>query len=369
MEENIKMANSATSADQKVAPRSVLYEIPKNIIAKYLCFGIPAALLIGAYLHMAMRYNKIWLFDTIVHERGKYTLLEVILYFRHFIWELPIKTVYALFIVGAFYFFGNKGAVTKDTGSSYISLHKIVISGILALVVGLTAFLMTANTYGFVEAFTGLLQSRISEIKPLTVGSHWRNHFLSNIVMYASTISVILMYRIYAEKGKWGKRRFSFLLPLTIMLFILITFIFGINLDPFNIPSYLGHQLREVFGSDLTITMLLSLGILIHLEGRYDTGKTTNRMNNDTKKPRQTVVCFLISSIIAISLSLFLIIKVLATDISSEMAKLGSTAGWSKMDLFAWHFFEHSLDYIYTGCLVYFLYLLTLKIERGKRFV
>ena len=42
-------------------------------------------------------------------------------------------------------------------------------------------------------------------------------------------------------------------------------------MDPFHTPSYLGHQLREIFGSDLPITMLLAIGILAFLEDRYDT--------------------------------------------------------------------------------------------------
>ena len=62
----------------------------------------------------------------------------------------------------------------------------------------------------------------------------------------------------------------------------------------------------------------------------------------------------------------FLILKVLRLDTQGEIHKLGNTAGWSKLDLFAWHFFEHSLDYVYTAALVAFIYLMTLKLEMRR---
>jgi hypothetical protein len=327
---------------------------------------VPIVLLIGAYIHMAFRYDKIWLFNTIVHERGKYTLLEVIFYFRHFLWELPIKTVYAFFLVGTFFYFGRPETSLKDGRAAPVLPRQIIISIFLALATGVLAFLMTTKAYGFHEALAGLIQSRISELKPLAIGSHWRNHFLSNIVLYLTSISSVLLYRLIEQKGAWQKRRFGFLLPLTAAFFVIVTLLFGVNLDPFQVPSYLGHQLREIFGTDLTITMLLSIGILIHLESKFDSGNIQIERKENVIW-RKNILYIICSGVPAVLISSFLVLKVLTLNIKGEMAKLGSTAGWSKVDLFAWHFFEHSLDYFYAGALVYFLYLTLLKIDREKR--
>lgn len=329
---------------------------------KWLCWAIPAVLLIGAYIHMAFRYQSFWLFNTIVHERGKYTLLEVIFYFRHFIWELPMKTIYAFLLVGSFFYFGNPRSDNKSAPAGLIPYHNIVISGLLVLIVGGLAFYMTANIYGLHEALSGLFQSRTSELRPLVVGSHWRNHFLSNIVLYTTSITIILLYRLIINRGFWQKRKFGILLPITAASYILVTISFGINLDPFQIPSYIGHQLREIFGTDLTITMLLTIGILIHLEQKYDNCHYVKPTNTACRRKTLGYISWCL--IVSIIISLFLITKVLTLDMNSEMAKLGSTAEWSKIDLFAWHFFEHSLDYIYTCALVYCIYLMALSKEQ-----
>lgn len=357
----MKMVNSEESTSNQVNN----IEFNKRLIAMIICFGIPIILLIGAYIHMGFRYERLWLFDTIVHERGKYTFLEVILYFRHFLWELPMKTLFACMLVGIFYYFG-KFSLSRELNQYYvIPFRPIILSGIIALIIASVAFFMASSEHGFKEALLGFCQSRSSELRPLQYGSHWRNHFLSNIVLYCSSVVTVLLYRIFVNGGHWERRRFWFLFPLAAGLFILITIIFGFTMDPFQTPSYLGHQLREIFGSDLSITMLLTMGILIHLEGKYDINENRSRPI-DKKKQNKLMKYAFFWSVPAVVLSLFLILKVLNLDMSGEMAKLGSTEGWTKLDLFAWHFFEHSLDYTYASALVVFLYLGTLKIEVRK---
>jgi len=315
---------------------------------------------------MAFKYDQLWLFDTIVHERGKYNLLEVIFYFRHFLWELPMKTLFAFILVGIFYYFGNPFPEEQMNKNIPIPSRVILWSGLIALLIACIAFMMTTLEHGFKEALLGFFQSRASELRPLQYGSHWRNHFLSNIVLYCTSVAAVLLYRLIINEARCHKRTFWFLFPLSAGFFILITLIFGFTMDPFQTPSYLGHQLREIFGSDLTITMLLTIGILICLEEKYDITSVRDRLLGETnrKKLLRHVLFWLIPAVI---ISLFLIFKVLNLDISNEMSNLGSTEGWTKIDLFAWHFYEHSLDYLYSSALVVFVYLTTLRIEMRRR--
>lgn len=354
-------------SDDSIEPEHFIPEntIAKQAIIRIICFGIPILLLVCAYIHMAIHYERLWLFNTIVHENGKYTLLEVIFYFRHFLWEAPIKISYAIFLVGLFFFYGNPISDGNIDHKMSIPNYLIVLGFFIALIIVGIAFVFAADQFGFHEALNGLLQYRRSENSALMFGSHWRNHFLSNIVLFSTSACCIILFRTFIGHGKWTIRRPAKVFYVGAALFVLATIFFQMNLDPFTIPSYLGHQLREIFGTDLSITMLLSLGLLFYLESRYDVGskevKTDGRVY--TKKALYLLAAW---GIPAMAATLFLIIQILNLNIGSEMAKLSGTQNWTKIDLFAWHFYEHSLDYIFILLLVGSLYLLALRIEMHK---
>jgi hypothetical protein len=165
--------------------------------------------------------------------------------------------------------------------------------------------------------------------------------------------------------GYWKNRRFSILLPASLLIFVFFTFLFGLTNDPYVTPSYLGHQLREIFGSDLSITMFLALGLLIHLENKYDQGRFGEKLieTPDSSSNYLQLLGWLMPVLL---IAAFLVVKVLNLDISRNISKLPGTKGWSVFDLFAWHFFEHSLDYAFVLCFVYLLYVLTLRLELKK---
>jgi len=328
-----------------------------------LCFSLPVILLIGAYLYMTVSYQKLSLFNTVVHENGKYTLLEVIFYFRHFSWEMPGKAIYSLFIVGLFYYYGNASAKREKHKGGNIPGSRILISGISVAGILIITVLITVYKFGIIETLHGMLQYRTSEIKPVSFGSHWRNHFLSNIVLFSASAFLICLYRIVCCGG-WVKRKYAGLYFIAGGLFILLSIAFGFSADSFKTPSYLGHQLREIFGSDIPITMLLSAGTLICLELRYDrAGKAAATYQQPTGKSILYLLRWLVPVVL---ISGYIIIRVLSLDISGEMSKLPGAQSWSVPDIFAWHFFEHSLDYIFVVSFVYFLYLLTLRAELTK---
>jgi hypothetical protein len=314
---------------------------------------------------MSLFYEKLWLFNTVVHENGKYTLLEVILYFRHFLWEVPIKGVYSLFIVGTFFYYGKPLVRIDKPQAPNVTARQVLLSGVLAFGVVLLSVFMSASDIGLKDTVMGLFQYRTHELRPLEFGSHWRNHFLSNIVFFSTSAFCVLVYRMVNNGGQWVRRKFSNLLPVSAVIFVVLTLFFGMTMDPFENPSYLGHQLREVFGSDLSITMLLCMAVLIFLEGKYDPGEIDSGRGGQRNYKRNVLflVCWAVPIIFITG---FLVVKVLSLDIGANIESLGHTKGWSVLDLFAWHFFEHSLDYIFVVFNVYFIYLLALRIELKK---
>lgn len=351
-EMNLRPAQSEVRSGQK-----------KAILLK-ICLFIPFILLLGAYIYMAFFYQRLWLFDTIVHENGKYTLLETILYFRHFSWEMPGKAVYCFFVVGAFFYYGNARSQRYGTCKVNVPSGGAAISALIAFGIVAIAVFITIRKYGFEETFIGLLQHRTSELRSPMVGSHWRNHFLSNIVLFSASVFFILVYRLKFCGGYWVKRRLSILFPIATGVFVAVTVYFGFTKDPFETASYLGHQLREIVGSDLPVTMLLAFSVLIYLESKYDDG--VKAVTFDKQKERQKGKLLIGWLLPVFLIAGFLIERVLNLDISGEIATLGNTRNWSVLTIFAWHFYEHSLDYIFVVSLVSFLYLIILKMEFRK---
>jgi len=335
----------------------------KRLLPLIVCCSIPVILLTAAYIRMCFFYKTIWLFDTPVHENGKYTFLQVIFYFRHFSWELLGKVVYSFYIVGTFYFYGKPVAKGNGTGGLRILRKKILVSGIVASAIIAASVLATVNAVGFKEAVTGLLQYRRSEVRPPEFGSHWRNHLLSTIVLFSASAFSVLLYRSAYWGGNWTRRRFGKLLPISVASFLVLTCFFGLTKDPFDTPSYLGHQLREIFGSDLPITMLSAMAVLIYLEGKYDSRELYGGRRSEKRNALRHLMLWALPVVL---ISCFLIVKVMSLDVSGEIASLESTKDWTVLDLFAWHFYEHTLDYLFVISFVYFLYLLALRLEFRK---
>lgn len=185
---------------------------------------------------------------------------------------------------------------------------------------------------------------------------------MSNIVLFSASAAVILLYRVLCCRGRWLKKRSAGLMPLSLLTFWLLTFIFKFSIDPFKTPSYLGHQLREIFGTDLSVTMMISVGILIFLEDKFDRG-TEPDVSIDEDVRSLGIRFMNLWALCALLPAVYLIWKVVNLNIAGEISALGKTADWTVMDIFAWHFFEHTLDYIYVASLVYSIYLLRLKAE------
>jgi hypothetical protein len=323
-------------------------------ILPFLGLAIPVLLLTGSYLYMAVTYGKLWLFNTIVHENGRYTLLQTILYFRHFTWEFLGKSVYCLYLVGAFFYYGSC-AGTKDPGRRVISRWRAHAGWIIGLGISALAIFTASRQFGFTEIVHGLLQYRVNEGSLLEFGSHWRNHFLSNIALFAGSVLAIILYRILGNGRGWKRRKYFSLFGLSALAFFVLTIVFGFNAKQFQAPSYLGHQLREILGTDLSITMLLALSLLIWLERRYDTPANPD---SECKVQAWRVRLLVLLWTIPVAASCcYLAASVARLNIGAELAKASGGRNGSIPGTFCWHFFEHSLDYVFVLSSVYGLYL------------
>ena len=46
-----------------------------------ILFSVPVLTYLSSYVYMAFYHGKLWLFDSIIHESGEYTLLETVYFF------------------------------------------------------------------------------------------------------------------------------------------------------------------------------------------------------------------------------------------------------------------------------------------------
>lgn len=332
----------------------------KSTLIPFLGFAVPAFLIAGSYIDLAAAHHTWWLLNAIVHENGRYTLLQTIFYFRHFTWEIPGKALYSVFLVGVYFYYGNAVERNDRNPGPEISSRKILLAGAVCLAIVGAAILMTAGQVGWREALFGFLQYRRNESSPLEFGSHWRNHFLSNVTLFASSGFCVLLYRIFGQGGVWTTRKHR-VLRLSLLVFLAATLMFGFSRDQFAAPSYLGHQLREILGTDLPITMLLAISLLICLERKYDANKRPEAgMRKSARKGLFLAICWLVPAILSTG---YLGIRILNLDVAAELAKVSGTTDKSVLGTFCWHFYEHSLDYLFVTVTVYWLYLWLRKTE------
>jgi hypothetical protein len=215
---------------------------------RLLLVTIPCLTLLGAFAAICVHFHTAWPWNTIVHENGKRTLLETVLYFEHALGEAPLEVLLGGAVAGAMLRYA-KPAPRKSAST---------IGALILLVAGLDALLFAGawQAVGYKSARQFLLQYHTRDGAPLEFGSHWRYHLLSeaSLMFLPAAIAPLL------SPGR-GSRR---VLAASWVAFGMGCLIFGMSGASFLDPRYLGHQARETFTHALvTIPLALSLCLAI----------------------------------------------------------------------------------------------------------
>lgn len=219
--------------------------------------GFPVALVSLAYLWLAADNGTLWLFPVIVHESRRYSLTDTLLYFRHFLREIPITVLYAAASVGAFRAYGPTSI--RGVRGTWALWLPCLLSALLVV----TAGMQTVREWGTDVAFWELLQAYTRD-DFFRYGSHWRFHFLSSIAYLAGAVSLasLLGYGIEGSFPRPCSRERKRWIGGTLLVMVALTVLFRPTLDPFVDPRYIGHQAREVV-THLLIALPLSFGALV----------------------------------------------------------------------------------------------------------
>jgi hypothetical protein len=296
-----------------------------------LCLALPAAVLAGAYLWLAVDLGEPALWHVIVHESGRYTLGETVLYVRHFLREIPTVIAMALFIVASYG--AARGAGRDASASRWLGWAIAGLAGATGLTVASMA--AVAAEYGPREAVQNLIQLYTRDDLP-AFGSHWRFHLLSTLWFGLAAPVTAWMGARLAGGPPPARSSGTVIGRVAWLYFLGVTAVFGVGLEPVLDPRFIGHQAREILTHALT-TLPVGLGVMAVVQ------RAAPVPAEDGGRGRPAVIQ--IAGLIAIPA--YLGIAVVTAD---AMAAGQTDRGLSAM--VAAHFFEHSLDYLLAALLV-----------------
>jgi hypothetical protein len=314
------------------------------------CFAIPALVLAASYAWLALDHGTLLLWNVIVHESGRYTLGQTVLYFSHFLREVPTAITYALFLLGV----SAAAAPEQARAGALKSLHgwlSLALAG--TLVAG--ALLLAARSHGWNVALQDLLQYRTRD-DLWGYGTHWRYHWLGTLWFGAATALAPAVSRWLT--GEPALRSHAFWTRAAWGWFLALTLVFGLSADVFLDARYAGHQAREIMTHG-PVTLLLGIGVLLAVgasrapvvpgaPGRVPAGApphlpATGAAGAGTGTERRPVRVLpqWISGLVVVVVPVYLAVIAVGGDVMEQ--------GQSEFGLGAMvgaHYFEHALDYV-----------------------
>ena len=322
----------------------MLRESRLRTILLFAAWAIPCAVLLVAFVAIAVYTNNPWPWQEIVHESGDRTLTGTVLYFEHAARELPLDILLGIACGGSLLF-----AFPARKGAPAVSKRKrLGILAIATLVAVGPILLGTLHVGGVQELSDNLLQLHTRPGAPLDWGAHWRYHLLSRAFLLLLTLGLAGMVVLMVGRAGGGGRTGLLIFATTLGLYVVLTLVFVPNLEPFKNPVYLGHQVREVL-THVLVTIPMAWGVCLILAG--DRSKPSSRGNASVRWP-------VVAGFGSLVLGSFLLVAGLMSSAASQ----GQTK--SVILLVFPHFFEHSFTYIVVALVAGLVYELAVIVER-----
>ncbi len=218
--------------------------------------ALPVATLAAAYAWLAHDHRTPFLLPVVVHEGGRYTLAETILYGRHFLRELPIATLYAAASAGAVAAYGPRPFAAPSRVARGVALAAVVV-----LVAA--AWVGAVRTAGAEVAWRELGQAYLRDDDTPVAGVHWGYHLVSTLA-YVPVAIVLAAWLQRLVDGKVGTPRDAIrarMLGGLASAVVVLTVLCGVGGASFRDPRHLGHQAREA-ATHLVLTLPLSFAVL-----------------------------------------------------------------------------------------------------------
>jgi uncharacterized membrane protein HdeD (DUF308 family) len=308
-------------------------------LQRAICFGVPAAVLAVSFAGVCKLAGTPWPWNRVVHEDGVRTLLETMFYFEHATRELLLDILLALAVAGAVrYFYPPRGASGNAEASCWRRRLGVWTAATLAVILGGAAWFDGGQTI-----LDNLSQLHTRAGAPLVWGAHWRYHLIERVAQILLAFSVTGV--LWMMDGRPDARRAAgrrLLYGGALAAFAGLTLLLHPTMESFTEPTFLGHQIRELFTHTL-VTLPLALGACFELARKFSAGGGTR--SNEGTWP------IFAAGTVSVLCGAFL----LATSVATRAQSHGQTKGLAAL-LFP-HFFEHTLGYVLVPALAGLLYL------------
>ncbi|MEO8602800.1 MAG: hypothetical protein ABI629_09505 [bacterium] len=299
----------------------------RRVVAALL-IALPLAELAAAFVWLAAAHGGWDLRGVAVHEDGQRTLAATMLYWRHFLREVPVLCVVVAGLTGAYATYGPRSR-------RRVPRHWPVWLAVLLVVI---AFAAAASEAGPTIAAWDFAQAYTRDDR-WEYGSHWRDHLLATLgIAAAAVVAATLLAR--QLDGTWplprraARRQW---LGGALLAYAGLTWLCEPSWAPFTDARCVGHQLRELV-THVAITLPLGLGVLLGLTSPLATTEPPRPLG----WPRDARLALLV----LFAVGLFL---------GSAALGLGAAAaarpGAGLAALVAAHAFEHTLDYVFVALL------------------
>ena len=317
-----------------------------------LLIVLPLLTYIASYSYLAYYHGKFFIFNTIIHEGGTYSLLQTIFYASHFLGHIPVLTVLAFLFVGSYL------CLTDVTVHSSPKLSPYLLSALIMLLL-FASFFLSLYAFGFEDTFAFIAQQK-QGVKIYEQGGSWDLHLPSTTLLLCFIpVYIFILKRVL---GKHIVPNTSGLLYVSSGIIVFILFTLLVNRNDFDMlfsiytnARYLAHSVRELVTFPL-IYFPIPLFFFMRKEG--------SNMVSKQSRQRKKLNWFIASLAVAFLTGFLYQVYMSLSEGIGNLAQKPSFAKTGELGipyLLASHYFEHFLDTIYFTLFCLFLYTLSVK--------
>lgn len=300
----------------------------RRLIAAAALLALPLGLLAACMAWLTAAHGA-GVLGVTLHEDGQRTLPATVLYWRHFLREVPVAALYAVMVAGACAAYGPGPGRPRRSALTVCLVAAILLVGLAAI--------GAARAVGVRTALWDLLQAYVRDDQ-WAYGSHWRAHALSTLAFWlAAPGGAALLARAvdgaFTEPRRAARRRW---LSGSLAALVVLSVVWWPAPEPLVDPRAIGHQAREAI-THLVITLPLACGVwlLVHRDGAGSSARLS-------RPPAEVLAAGVGAAAIVAGLGAAVLVT-RAVQVARPDASLSS--------LVAAHAFEHALDYVFVALL------------------
>lgn len=317
-----------------------------SMLSPYLLLSIPAFTYLLSYIYLSLYHRQLFLFNTVIHEGGSYTLLQTIFYSSHFLGHIPVHTVLALVFVGVYLSLGSPAVKSN-------AVKKMLIISLLLFIFIASAFYLSYKEFGYEDTWSFLAQKKQS-VNNYEDGGSWNLHLPSTMIFFVFIPVYIFFIKSVFKRYMFITGRGCFYIASGLVSLFIFTYI--INKDIVEVfhkvwsdPRYIAHSVREVATFPVTYFPIpLSIMLLYEKSSRLKQADIPAGLN------------YFIGTLAAVfCLAMLYQVYIPLTVGIGALAQKPAFAVGGKLSvpyLLASHYFEHFLDTVYFSLLCLLLY-------------